>query len=57
MGDEAGGPGEGETGMDELTPEEHEALLASIERGLEGVARGEPGIPADEAMRALRAAR
>lgn len=43
--------------LDELPPEERAALLASIDRGLAGIARGEPGIPANEALRALRAAR
>ena len=39
---------------DEMTPEERTELMASIERGLQEVERGET-ISADELMRRLRA--
>ena len=43
--------------LDAMPADERAALLAQIDRGLEGLRRGEPGIPADEALQALRAAR
>jgi len=43
--------------IDDLPPEERAALLAQIDRGIEGIRRGEPGIPADEVLRGLGAKR
>lgn len=40
--------------LDDVPPEEREALLASIDRGIDQFERGEPGIAAEELLRQLR---
>lgn len=39
--------------LDEMSVEDRTALIAQIDRGLEGMRRGEPGIPAEQVLRAL----
>ncbi|MBK7400026.1 MAG: hypothetical protein IPJ34_28185 [Myxococcales bacterium] len=39
--------------LDEMPADERAALLAQIDRGLAAIRQGEPGIPADQVLRAL----
>lgn len=39
--------------LEEMPAEERAALLAQIEGGVASLRRGEPGIPADQVLRAL----
>ena len=39
--------------LDEMPVDERAALLAQIDRGLAAIRQGEPGIPADQVLRAL----
>jgi hypothetical protein len=40
--------------LDEMPADERAALLAQLDRGIERIRRGEPGVPAEEVLRELR---
>lgn len=41
--------------LDEMNPDERAALMACIDRGMDEIVRGVPGIPAEQFLRELKA--